>query len=173
MIVFFNQYFIFVEYSNDLRTYEIVLIVLSSIDVTDFGKLIVFAKKSFDKSTISNFISELICLFSIFLNHITTASMFLHWLTLVFSIIILFILSIYYLLTTPIPPSAGTVNMRLGLHLKFSLLSFNIMNDCFWLYSSIILTNFRSSAIAFPSVFIVCMVDKGGFFVRFAHIFSK
>ena len=56
----------------------------------NFVKLLVFGKRSFDiqgeNSAIPNFINQVMCLFSIYL-----------------SLIILFILSLYYLLTIPIP----------------------------------------------------------------------
>ena len=43
-------------------------------------------------------------------------------------------LSIYSLLTITISHLAGFPNMHLKLFLKFSLWSFNVINDCFWLY---------------------------------------
>ena len=62
---------------------------------------------------ISSFINELMCLFSIFLNHVTTASVFLNWFTFVFSLRILFILSICSLLRTPISLLAGVINLHM------------------------------------------------------------
>ena len=70
----------------------------------------------------------------------------------------------YSLLTMPISLLAEFINLHLGLFLKFSLRSFNVINDFFWLYCSILSSIFRSCAIIFAYALIVYMADQLDFF---------
>ena len=149
---------------------------LSWVGLTDFAKLIVFNKKSFEmdgqKSTMSKFIRKLLLLLLIFLNHVTTTCAFLHWFIFNFSLMDLCIWSMQYLVIISVSHFSGFISLDIGLFWKFSLWFFSLRKDWFWLYCSVLSLKLRSFRSSFwISVFnIYCR--WGSFFVRFTNVFN-
>ena len=124
------------------------------------------------KSTISDFIKELLFLLLIFSIHVITACASLYWFTFNFSLADLFIWSMQCLLPISISNFAGFKSLHFGLFWKFSLWSFSVTKYWFWLHCSILSSRLRSFAIAFASVFIEFIADTAVFLYVLLIMFS-
>ena len=108
---------------------------------------------------ISNFTKLHSALFSISLNHFMMELMFLRCGNLILVLMVLFILSRKYLLTFPISNFAGLISRHLELLIKFGLWSYRMINASHSVKHSVLSFSFASSAIAFASLSISCIIS--------------